>query len=390
MASTDTIQALLQAASKRIVASDGMAITADVWAESHDFHRVMQQLHLQHAHAPGILAGLEVCETDAPTEKVVVLPGAALDDQGHLIVLHEPHKIDISLSNGAWPRLMLTYDESDVPQPDTSAQRAELNVKHILHRNKLTLENADAGRGQVELARIRVHKGDADMKVRDARNPQQPGLYEIDTRFRVVLPLSGKAPASIAVVGVGAEADIQGVYTLAAGLSRTRAVCVGVDALPDQAALQNDALKENLNDYTLLVLQVHDLTQMTSALNEALHDYVLTHKGTVWAEAMRGQQQMAALRDLFNSLALPLSPLTADHELMHMPNVFALPPPIDESGNTPPVFVGNGVVLCPGSYSRAWQGQLGNGPASRQAIRDASEFGENGLAFALRRKGFEL
>jgi hypothetical protein len=43
---------------KRISPFDGMSVTADVWAEEHEYHRQRHQLHARFSHGAGILTGL--------------------------------------------------------------------------------------------------------------------------------------------------------------------------------------------------------------------------------------------------------------------------------------------------------------------------------------------
>ena len=43
---------------RRIKAMDGMAVTADVWEEAHQYHYQHQTLHARYGHGAGVLGGL--------------------------------------------------------------------------------------------------------------------------------------------------------------------------------------------------------------------------------------------------------------------------------------------------------------------------------------------
>ena len=64
---------------KRIRAVDGMAVTADVWEEAHDYHRQINRLHTLLYHGAGIVTGLDVIASDPADSSVYVLPGLAMD-----------------------------------------------------------------------------------------------------------------------------------------------------------------------------------------------------------------------------------------------------------------------------------------------------------------------
>ncbi len=85
MATQDKI--LRNCSLKRLHPTDGMAVTAKVWAEAHAYHRLRQQAHLALAHGAGILSGLEVIASDPPDGTVYILPGSAIAPNGELILV---------------------------------------------------------------------------------------------------------------------------------------------------------------------------------------------------------------------------------------------------------------------------------------------------------------
>ena len=61
------IEELLQKyPTRRIKPVNGMAVTAEVWEEAHEYHRQSQGLQTVFSRGAGILAGLEVIAGDPP------------------------------------------------------------------------------------------------------------------------------------------------------------------------------------------------------------------------------------------------------------------------------------------------------------------------------------
>src|SRR5690606_6939207 len=85
---------------KRIRAVDGMAVTAEVWEEAHDYHRQLNRLHTVLHHGAGIVTGLEVIASDPPDNSVYLLPGLAVDSVGQTIVVPEPRAYDLGNAEG--------------------------------------------------------------------------------------------------------------------------------------------------------------------------------------------------------------------------------------------------------------------------------------------------
>src|SRR5207247_1232868 len=96
----------------RIKAVDGMAVTADVWEEAHEYHRQQQQLHARFGHGPGVLSGLEVVASDPPDTAMYIRPGVAIDAAGHTIVLAEALSYDVAGAPVGRFYLLLTFSES--------------------------------------------------------------------------------------------------------------------------------------------------------------------------------------------------------------------------------------------------------------------------------------
>ncbi len=75
---------------KRIRAVDGMAVTAEVWEEAHEYHRNVGQLHAVLQHGAGIVTGFDVIASEPADNSVYIMPGLAIDAIGNPIFAPEP------------------------------------------------------------------------------------------------------------------------------------------------------------------------------------------------------------------------------------------------------------------------------------------------------------
>ncbi|RPI79057.1 MAG: hypothetical protein EHM41_24180, partial [Chloroflexi bacterium] len=105
---------------KRIKPNDGLAITSSVWEEAHEYHRLTQRFHDRILHKHGIAIGLEVVASDPPDSSVYIMPGAAVDPEGELVLVPEAINFDFGSTFGKL-FLMLTYGESRPIQDDEDA-----------------------------------------------------------------------------------------------------------------------------------------------------------------------------------------------------------------------------------------------------------------------------
>jgi hypothetical protein len=364
---------------RRIKPVDGMAVTADVWDEAHEFHRRHQQLHALYGHGPGILGGLEVVASDPPDTAVYIRPGVALDPSGQTIVLAEPLSYDIAGAGEGPLYLLLTYGES-LPRHANGSQPegAPMYVHSEFGLDAL----ASLPRGpHVELARLRRTQRGA--VVTNARDPGAPGPDEIDLRFRRQAGLSVAATAALGLVHLGGSGDhhARGARYLARALSAAGRLAWVDDGL---------SLGPGLEAYAMLNLVAYSGFTLDAGQMNALYAYVQAG-GLVFAESCRRDPRAAAsaetaLADLFSSLGLRLEPLPVGHDLLTQPALFAAPPAGYETEGSAALRVGAGVVFSTADYGCLWQGERRSGPAGREAIRAAHEFGGNLLALALSRR----
>lgn len=362
---------------KRIEPVDGMAVTADVWREAHDYHRLQQRYHALLAHGSGIVVGLEVIASDPPDSSVFILPGIAVDTEGRTIVLPEPTAFDVAKSQGLF-YLLLTHAES-VPQADEDREDGPLYV-HAQFGIEARSALPDAP--YVELARIRRQGPDAPLA--DAKDASRPAANEIDQRFRREIGAAQPEAITLAVSYAGGAASRehgQGATHLARALRRAG----------QQVWVDGDVtLSPDLEAYTLVYLVGQDAFQLDRDKMNALYAY-LQAGGTVLVESCRqavtgDPAADAAFSDLLASMGVQLEPLPPGHRLLTEPFLFAAPPPGFETEGEPQVLLGGGVIFSTFDYGCLWRGERRGQPATREEIRTAMEWGANLVAFAAARR----
>jgi hypothetical protein len=363
---------------RRMHPVDGMAVSAKVWEEAHSYHRLQERFHAQFGHGPGILAGLNIIASDPPDVSVYVLPGAAIDPQGFAISLPDPLNYDLGQAAEGLVYLLLSYDESQPRAMESQGQE----VAPLYVQTGFTIEARPAlpDTPHVELARIWHENRQAP--VRDAKDPAHPGLNEIDLRFRSELQVLRPQIARIGVwyTGSASPRHGRGAQNLASALSRRDGRRVWVD----------DGIgNQDLGAYTLVYLVAQGGFNLDASEVRALADYIKSG-GTVFFESCRhdipGETPAAdkAFVDALSAAGFKLDDLSADHALMNGPNFFAtLPAGFEARGS---LRQGRGVVFSTQDYGCIWQGERRSGPASREEIRSAMEWGDNLLTYALARQ----
>ena len=372
---------------RRINPHRGLVIDVALWAEAHDYHRIQQARHGMVMHSPGIVSGLDVTASGISRSTVLVHPGAAFDAEGRLIVVPEPHQLDLSSSGVGTSHVALQYREV----PDSPMSRAGDEWAHAPH----TLEVFSISAGGelpegpcLELARVRVSGSGA--AISDAVDPRIPQADEIDLRYRRI---SGTGPSTTIGIGVasvhgpsGPEPHhLAGAMDLIQAINRTtgyRGHFAGLFNLTD------DNLADDTGNCDLLLIAGREPLVLSSNSREVLLS--LLARGTVlFAEycgaAGEGEpNDMPAFREFFETLATEtetsLAPIESNHPLLAACHRFSGPP--RGAGETAQVMVGRGMVYSEGDYGCLWSGARPLGSVSREAIRSATEFGVNLAAFA--------
>jgi hypothetical protein len=375
---------------RRIKPFDGMVVTAEVWDEAHDYHRQQLRYHNLLNHQPGILTGLEVIASDPPDSAVYIQPGIAVDAAGRTIILPEAQAFDLGAAQGPL-YLRLAYDESQPKADDTGLTSLTDPADVMLFvRAQYDLEAGDAAPDPdgpyIELARI-VRQG-ADSVITNARQPVQPNPNEIDLRFRREI---GRATLPTVRLGVcytgqaranSAERHGAGALQLARVLRQKN-----YQAWVDDAV--SVAPGADLSAYTLVYLVAQDSPKLEPDEMTVLYNY-LQGGGTLLLEVCRkingAEAAVAALLDMLSSFGLSLTDLPADHDLLHEPHFFAVPPAGYDSVETSSLKIGDGVIVSTYDYGCVWQGERHGQPAAREEIRAAHEWGTNIVAYALARQ----
>jgi len=389
----DTDQSALSAASsaglaglqhipgRRLEAMDGLAVTAEIWEEAHDFHRLRQRAHNWLAHGCGILAGLEVIASDPPDSTVYIRPGAAIDASGELIVLPQAVAYDFGQAQGD-VYLLLTYAESEAaPLPGSDSARLYAQIGYQIEARP----HPPAG-PHIELARVR--RQGRQSAILNAQTPAHPAPNEIDQRARRRVGVSTRKVAGIGLSFVGEQAINE----------QARAgYALGLDALARAASRAGDTdfwvdhdvpLNTPLNRYALVCVVGFGAFQMSPDDMKGLYDY-LQAGGTVWLEGCHrvgdGAAADAAWRDALASFGIQPADLQPGHALLVEPWLFgALPAGYDADGQGR-LLARDGVIYSAADYGSVWQGWRQGRPAAREEIRAAQELGMNALAYALRR-----
>lgn len=370
-----SIEDLLQVfPARRIKAMDGMAVTAEVWEEAHEYHRQHLQFHNTFHHGAGIVAGLEVIASDPPDTSVYILPGIAVDPAGQIIVLPQPVAYDIGDEMEGLLYLLLSYGEGRPRAGDGGGQ--EDGPRYVQAEFSIVARTALPNTPWVELARIRRRKR-KDPFV-DAQNPAQPGPNEVDLRFRREIGAAREVSVAVCYLGkVREKKHGLGASYLAHALNRLGHYRVTVD--------DDVPLAPGIETNTLVYLVGQGNFKLSSGQKNGLTNYVQRGRGTLFVESNDSDTEAVFLNHLA-AMDMEPGPLLSGHRLLVEPHLFAAPPPGFETEGTPEVLVGDGVIFSTCKYGLLWQGEVRGGVPSREQIRAAFEWGNNIVAYARDRR----
>ncbi len=366
---------------KRIKPIDGMAVTADVWEDAHNYHRQSQRFHNLYSHGSGIVSGMQVIASDPADSSVYILPGIAIDSAGHIVVIAEPTAYDIGSAVEGMLHLVLTYGEGR-PRADGNQSTQEGAPLYVQAEFGMQALNALPDAPHVELARVRRQGRTA--AITDAKDRLQPGANEIDLRWRRQSGRTARETVGVAVfyAGIADRRHGQGAGHLARAVNYSGRYNVAVD--------DNASLSSGLDDYALVCLVGQRAFQLNPEEQNTLQAY-LQAGGTVLFESCRHESSGApgadaSFNDLAGAFGAKLDDVKPGHALLANPNLFAALPAGYETQGAPAMKAGGGVILSMADYGCLWQGERRSGPASREDIRSALELGENILQYAVERR----
>ncbi len=379
---------------KRIEPVDGLAVTAAVWKEAHDYHRQQQRFHALLSHGPGIVTGLNVVASDPPDSTLYILPGMAVDPNGEMIVVTQPVAYDVGTAYGLL-YLLLSYEQSR-PRAGGSRDAQEPGPLYVHAEFGIEVRPALPDTPCVELARL--WRQGRDSALLNAQDAEHPGPNEIDLRFRRAQG-AGQSAAGLAVSYVG---QVKGTKPSdlphgrgATYLARALRNGLGSPGLPIGGVDLGVPLAPGLENYALLYLVGHGAFQLSRDEMNALYAY-LQGGGTLLFESCRREVDGdsspadASFSDLLASFGISCQEPQPGDALLVEPNLFAAPPPGFEIKGAPKVLVGAAaggqVIWSMGDYGCLWQGERRGRAASREEIRTAMEWGANLVAYALKQR----
>ena len=372
---------------RRISPEDGMAVTAKVWGEAHNYHYIRQRYHDLLQHGIGIITGLEVSPGGRPFT-VDLKPGIAIDPAGDMIVVPEVKSYQITPTPGLL-YLILSYGESFVA-PESSDGPRFIRAECIL---QAVSEMPDFP--YIEVARINLADG---APIRNAVKPELPGPNELDLRYRPYALANSATIAETTTIGVcysakqtGSGEDGHGAIFLARALrSAGKRVWVDDDILKVIKETK-PGVNASLDHYDLIYLVGSEQFKLNERELGSLRDYV-QNGGTLLIEPCRKNQPSekspvyTALFGMAGSFGAQLAPPVKGHPLLSIPHLFSTPPPGFETEGDPKLLIGDGVIFSACDYGCLWQGERRSHPALREEIRTAEEWGENLLAYAAQRR----
>ena len=372
-----TVEELLQHyPAKKIAPFDGMAITAAVWEDAHNYHYRSQELHTLFAHGAGILTGMEVIASDPPDTSLYILPGIAVDQLGQTIVLPQPVAYDIGHDLEGLFHLMLNYGESR-PRSETG-NRLEGAPTYTHREFSISVQAVLNDLPGIELARIR--RSSRDSVLVNAKSSIFPGADEIDLRFRREVGASPEVKVAVSYLGnVTDPRHGRGTTYLAQNINHLGKYRVIVE--------DNVAVGPGIVTNTLVYLVGQGSFELNAAVMNGLRNYVYKGKGTLLLESIDEAAEASFMKFLTAKDMKP-KPVELGHSLLAHPYFFAAPPAGYQTEGKPRIEVGEGVIFSANNYGLVWQGERRGRLASREEIRSAIEFGGNIITSAVERRRF--
>ncbi len=359
---------------KRLKPTVGMAVTADLWEEAHQYHRQCQAFLTLFSHGPGIVTGLEVVASNPSDTAVYILPGVAIDSSGQIIVLPQPVAYDVGREMEGLLYLLIGYGESRPKAVNGNQQ--EGSPVYITAEFSISAQTTLPDTPRVELARVR--RSSRDTAFVNAQNPVQPGLNEIDLRFRREVGAPGEVTVAVCYLGqVAYKRHGLGATYLAQTLNHNGQYRVIVE--------DDVKIGPTIMSNTLVYLVGQGSFTLEPSIVNGLRNYVQRRKGTLLIECLDAEAE-ASFRAFLEEQELLSGAIESGHRLLSQPYLFKEIPPGYEPQGQARLLVNNGVIFSTYNYGLLWQGERRDGPATRSEIRTATEWGANILTYAAGRR----
>ena len=348
---------------KHLKPYDGMSVTAEVWSQAHDEHRLAKKAHNLNLHGSGIINGLEVVANDPPDQFVFISPGAAVDSAGNVIVLTEPVAYDFGNSSEGTLFLLLGHGEREVGG-------VQKETKYLQYEFVIAARSSLPKRPAVELARLNI--SDSDKPVKNAVDQKHPGLEELDLRYRAKIGPETKHFVNVAVSHLGSEnpKGISAWDLLSKECNRSTPYQLIID--------QITPLSENISDYDLIFLAANGAFKLDDNTLKVLRKYLGMGKGLI-IEAF-DQAAQESCQTVFENLKLGLASLKENDRILSTPYLFGEPPQ-GASGNQ--IMLDQRVIYSTAGYTQAWHGTSDDKSMARSDIRAVHEWGVNMIAYCV-------
>ena len=347
----------------RIKPYDGMSVSAAVWGEAHEEHRLARSAHDLLFHGSGIITGLEVLANDPPNQMVFISPGAAADPAGNVIILSEPIVYDFGNTAEGTLYLLLVHGEREVGGVDQE-------IKYIKSEFVIAARPSLPKRPVVELARITLSAPGKTIK--NAAHRAHPNNDELDLRYRENIGPQTKLCTSVALCSLGEDVPevVAGWDHLSRVSERDLNIWPAMDVQKKLTAI--------LSNYDVVFLSAKGKFELAAAEIKILRS-VLDEGKVLLVEALDDPADKS-FTNLFEKLEVKLAPLGSDSAILKEPFMFITPP---EGATGHQVLTSKQVVYSTAGYSLAWGGTLPKEHSSRADIRSAHEWGLNMIHFAV-------
>ncbi|MBQ6481626.1 MAG: hypothetical protein IJI45_10950 [Anaerolineaceae bacterium] len=336
-------------------AYDGMSVTADVWDMAHTEHRDEMRAHILSMHKPGIICGLEIRANDPADHYIFISPGAAVDEQGRVIVVDQTIAYDFGDEGAGKYRLLLGYAERE-------RENSETKVKSMQHEYIIAARQSLPKQPVVELARVTI--SDKGAVIRDAVDPIMPGEDELDLRYRQDQS-DIRNTVHLAVITFPSDNDLvlKCWRVMVREMEQLLRVRIIMDMLHD--------IDERINDYNLVYIGAAGTFSPSDTQIALLKNYYNNGNG-ILMEGLdaEGGKVLKGIADSFKVVL-------ADPEkagFFKSPYFFRIPP---EQIGVKHLYYGEKIIFCNDPLTMPWCGELNDELLLRDEIRTNLEWGAN-------------
>ena len=374
--SIDIVKALGTEHIQRVQPFRGLMIDENVWADAHNYHRTVSQLHLLAGHGRGIVQGLEVVSDPSSPGTLIVRTGIAIDANGRLLVVPKEQRIPVDdLTDRVVYIALRLHEIPTAPQTPLGGQDQYTRTEEVGEAIVLLRPPVSPA---LELARVSVTG-----RIRNATNPAAPKMDEIDLRFRERLQVRPQ-PDLLVVQGlIEVDGDVADRHQF--GL---RYLLREIDAGSHYRARWGGAipLASPLPTSAILYVAASGGFTLTDDELQQLRHFCSTG-GVLWLDGC-SDGSTGEFLDSAQALAVQLGrkpgKIERGHALLDTRYVFGLLP--DAAQGDHQLLEDDGVVISTADFGCTWYGGTANNPVSREAIREALEVGVNAALYAVLRQ----